>query len=271
MGEIEGTGPELVEWDWILVNSSAGKDSQATLDVVVEKATAAGVLDRVVVVHCDLGRVEWEGTVALAQEQAEAYGLRFEIVRRSQGDLLDHIEARGMFPGATTRYCTSDHKTSQVAVLLTALAKESREAGVEGRVKILNILGLRAAESSKRSKLVSYKEDLRASNKTRREVWTWLPIFEWTVEEVWARIEEAGTRHHPAYDLGLPRLSCVFCPLAGRDALLLAGIHNPDLLAQYVAVEKKICHDFKHGEPISEIQDAIARGEKPGKIKTWEA
>lgn len=34
-------------YDWILVNSSAGKDSQAMLDLVVELARAAGVVDRV--------------------------------------------------------------------------------------------------------------------------------------------------------------------------------------------------------------------------------
>lgn len=46
--------PSLTDYDVILVNSSAGKDSQASLDVVVEQARAAGVLDRVVVVHADL-------------------------------------------------------------------------------------------------------------------------------------------------------------------------------------------------------------------------
>ena len=43
--------PDLTTYDQILVNSSAGKDSQAMLDVVNEQAEAAGVKDRVVVVH----------------------------------------------------------------------------------------------------------------------------------------------------------------------------------------------------------------------------
>ena len=265
-------GPDIRGFDWILVNSSAGKDSQASLDLVVEMARAAGVLDRVIVVHCDLGRVEWQGTAALAAEQAAHYGVRFEMVRRSQGDLLDHIAERGMFPGSATRYCTSQHKTGQVAVLMTALAAESRAAGIACRqARILNCLGLRAAESSARSKLMPLELDERASNKTRREVWRWLPIFAWSVEEVWARIAAAGTRHHPAYDLGMPRLSCCFCPLASRPALLLAGQHNPELLDLYCEVEAKIGHEFKHGEPIAEIRSALAAGEQPGPIPTWEA
>jgi hypothetical protein len=45
------------------------------LDYVVEQARAQGVpLARLVVVHADLGRVEWQGTAELARRQAEAYG-----------------------------------------------------------------------------------------------------------------------------------------------------------------------------------------------------
>ena len=51
--------------------------------------------------------------------------------------------------------------------------------------------------------------------------------------------------YHHAYDLGMPRLSCVFCIFAPESALLVAGKHNPDLLKQYVAVEEKIGHSFK--------------------------
>ena len=53
----------LIEYDLILVNSSAGKDSQAMLSRLVSLALVQGVsLDRFCVVHADLGRVEWKGT-----------------------------------------------------------------------------------------------------------------------------------------------------------------------------------------------------------------
>ena len=89
------TTPDLSSYDRILVNSSAGKDSQAMLDYLVELADSQGVSrDRIVVVHCDLGRVEWQGTLELAREQAEHYGLRFEVVQRDLGDLLTQVEQR---------------------------------------------------------------------------------------------------------------------------------------------------------------------------------
>ena len=99
------------------------------------------------VVHADLGRVEWKGTKELAQRQAEFYGLRFEVVRRDKGDLLDQVKARRMWPSSNARYCTSDQKTSQVHKLFTKLAKESRTAGLEGPVRIVSCLGIRAQES----------------------------------------------------------------------------------------------------------------------------
>lgn len=268
------TTPDLRTYDWVLINSSAGKDSLAMLDHLVTLCDSLGVPRRkLMVVHADLGRVEWAGTRELAQRQAERYGLRFEVVRRTQNDLLDHVAARGKWPSYSTRYCTSDHKTKPVAVLMTQLVNEviEEQALTRGksvackpyrRVKILNCLGLRAQESTKRRDMQPLSED-DASNPTRREVTRWLPIHAWTEQEVWKLINWKGLPYHRAYDLGMPRLSCVFCFYAPRKALLVAGYHNRELLDQYVQVERQIGHDFKHKEPLIEIQTALNRGYVP--------
>lgn len=268
--------PDLESYDVLLVNSSAGKDSQAMLDLVVRLSRERGVLHRVVVVHCDLGRVEWKGTAELAETQANHYGVRFLKVSRPQGDLLDHVEKRGMWPSSAARYCTSDHKRGQVhrvMTQLTALEQITRKAhgapNADAPVRILSMMGLRADESPARAKKTPFERDARASN-SRRHVDVWLPIFQWSVDQVWTTIRASGVPHHPAYDLGMPRLSCCFCVLASRDALLLAAKHNPELLAQYVAVEQRIGHTFKKSLPIASIQEAAARGEEPsGPIRTW--
>lgn len=245
------TTPDLASYDIILVNSSGGKDSQAMLDRVAEQATAAGVVKPLVVVHCDLGRVEWQGVKALAAEQAAHYGARFEVVTRAKGDLLAQVEfERGKWPSNKARFCTSDHKRAQVYKLLTKLVKE---LGLSRPVRILNCLGLRAQESSARAHKVPFAFDKLASN-SKRHVDTWLPIHDWTETEVWARIKASGVRHHEAYDLGMPRLSCAFCIFAPKEALVLAGIHNPELLAEYVRVEEKIGHTFKHGLSLKQVQ-----------------
>ena len=101
---------DLASYDVIVANSSAGKDSQAMLDVLAERTGDLGIRDRLVVFHADLGRVEWEGTAELAEEHANHYGLRFIKIARPQGDILQHVAERGMFPDAARRWCTSDRR-----------------------------------------------------------------------------------------------------------------------------------------------------------------
>ena len=43
----------------------------------------------------------------LAEEQVREYGIQFMAVKRELGDLLDQVEARGMWPSSTTRTCRS--------------------------------------------------------------------------------------------------------------------------------------------------------------------
>lgn len=133
----------LENYDWIVVSTSGGKDSQTMLRRVVALAEAAGVKDRVVAVHADMGQVEWPGVPELAAEQAAHYGVRFEVVKRPQGDLLQHVRDRAKtlrergkndppVPSPTNRYCTSDHKRDQIAKVMTSLASATRAAPGKG-------------------------------------------------------------------------------------------------------------------------------------------
>ena len=101
----------------------------------------------------------------------------------------------------------------------------------------------------------------------KRTVDNWLPIHEWTEAQVWDLIRSKGLPYHYAYDLGMPRLSCALCIFAPKEALLLAGYHNRELLAEYVAVEERIGHTFQHGKPLVQIQNALAAGHVPGKVE----
>jgi 3'-phosphoadenosine 5'-phosphosulfate sulfotransferase (PAPS reductase)/FAD synthetase len=127
--------PDLKGYDAIVVNSSAGKDSQAMLDYVVEQADLAGVRDRITVLHCDLGKspggheIEWPGTKELAAEHAAHYALRFIIAKRGVQGFLEKIEQIGFWPRASTRYCTSFFKRDQGQKVMTALATEIRRRG----------------------------------------------------------------------------------------------------------------------------------------------
>lgn len=259
----------LASFDFIVVNTSAGKDSQAMMDLVCAMAADQGCLDKVVAVHADLGQVEWKGTRELAQEQARAYGIRLDVVRREKGDLLSQVKARGMWPDNKNRFCTSDQKRDQVAKFLTAITTRYLASHGGGKaVRILNCMGFRADESTARAKRQRLSVNTRASN-GKRVVIDWLPIHRWSVSQVWEVIKASGVRWHPAYDKGMPRLSCVFCVFAPKDALVIAGRENPELLAKYVALEAEIGHTFRHGFSIAEVQQAIAAGYQPKNVQSW--
>lgn len=275
-----GVVPDLASYDWIAVSSSAGKDSQAMLDYVTELARAAGVADRVVVIHADLGRVEWEGTGELAARQAAHYGHRFVVTSRiggtatvsgktyqageTFGDLLDYVERRKKWPDSGNRYCTSEFKRGPILKVFTALAKEWREKTGEKRAcRILDCMGLRAEESPARAKKVQFTERMRTKTQA---IDTWLPVHHWLEGHVWARIKTSGVEHHRAYDLGMPRLSCAFCIFAPKAALVLAGKHNPELLDTYVAVEAKIGHRFRMDVSLADVKAAVVAGAAAGEL-----
>jgi 3'-phosphoadenosine 5'-phosphosulfate sulfotransferase (PAPS reductase)/FAD synthetase len=293
--------PDLDGYDWIVVSSSAGKDSQAMLTYVTWLAAKRGIADRIVVVHSDLGRVEWRGTVELAREQAAHYGHRFGVVSRAgkvctassrsavplyakgerYGDLLDQVERRHRqlvalgrsappWPDNKNRWCTADFKRGPIGTAFTALATEWRErTGVTDRpCRILDCIGLRAEESPKRRKSPMFE---RRTTTSRQHVDTWLPIKWWSAEHVWETIELSGVPHHPAYDQGMPRLSCAFCVFASREALMIAGEHNAELLDAYVAVERSTGWKFRQDLALADVQAALARGERAQRAPDWAA
>lgn len=242
--------------DVIIVNSSAGKDSQAMLDYVAEIVREVGAAHRVTVVHNDLGEtdsglpVEWPGTADLAREQAAHYGFRFEITRREKGGLFQQLRnERFMFPSSAARWCTSDQKTSQGRKVVTRLVAE---LGLDRPAEVLYCLGLRADESPGRARKPVLEID-KAGTSGRRTIRRWLPIHHWSEADVWSRIRASGVPYHPAYDEGMTRLSCSLCVLASRDDLVRAARLRPDLAAEYAALEAELGHQFRADMSMADI------------------
>lgn len=235
--------PDLADYDLIIVNSSGGKDSAAMLAYVCELAAAAGALQRVVVVHNDLGAtdtglpVEWPGTRTVAALQALKYGVRFEVVRRGKGGLYQQARnERHAWPSSSARWCTSDQKTAQAAKLVTGLVAE---LGIAGRpARVLYCLGLRAEESPGRARKRAVSLDAARSSGVRT-ITRWNPILDWPADAVWDKIHAAGLPSHPAYQWGMSRLSCSLCVLSAWDDLVLAARLRPALAREYLALERE--------------------------------
>ena len=210
-----------------VINHSAGKDSQAMTSYL------RGFIPRsqLLVVHADLGAVEWDGVQDHIRDTID--GLPLIVCRNENRDLLQMIADRGMFPSPQQRQCTSDLKRGPIERTIRQYLKAHPEFGG----LVVNCMGLRAQESANRAKAKVLKLN-DGNSKAGREWYDWLPIHDWQVEEVWQEIEEAGQKPHPAYALGMSRLSCVFCIMASDHDLTIAAKAKPDLYARYVALER---------------------------------
>jgi len=259
----------LWNYDIVILNNSAGKDSLCAIYQVCRLANEQGYpLKNIHVSHQDLGRSEWEGTKELAKKQADHFGLKIHYSKRRnkagyEESFLEYAIRRGKWPSNKQRWCTSDYKRGPGARVVTKLSKD-----VIGEHKVLYVFGFRKDESPSRSKKKVLTINKKSTTK-RRKVYEYLPIHNWSSKKVWETIKTNNLPYHWAYDLGMPRLSCVFCIFSPFDALVIAGYSNPELLDEYIEVEKKINHTFQNGFAISEVKDAIEKGYKPKKIADW--
>lgn len=213
-----------------VVNHSGGKDSQAMFAYLAANVPAA----QLVVVHADLGRVEWSG----AQEHIRAtIGGTPLMVCRSRRDLLQMIRERGMFPSPQQRQCTSDLKRGPIERTIRHRVKARASAGIASPGLVVNCMGMRAEESPGRAKLTTFKLNT-GNSKAGREWYDWLPIHDWLVGDVFATIAAVGQQPHPVYAKGMTRFSCCFCIMASEHDLRTAARLNPSLYREYVELER---------------------------------
>ncbi|MCP4962406.1 MAG: phosphoadenosine phosphosulfate reductase family protein [Actinomycetia bacterium] len=260
------------------------------LSHVVNFARAAGVIERLVALHVDLGRMEWAGTTKLAVAQADFFDVPIYITRKggylaraiirgagdverqqliadgttkseTATDLLDRVRERGAanphrpaWPSAAARWCTSDFKRGPARRFFTWLAHQHRDhQALQRPVRILSAMGLRAEESRSRARRAAYKTATISTSV--QQVDEWLPIHRWSTPDVWREIHSSGAPWHRAYDLGMSRLSCALCILASSRDLTIGARHNPGLAAEILAVEHETGYTFLPDRSIAAFID----------------
>lgn len=182
----------------VAIGVSGGKDSCALAFAVVAHLDAIGHRGPRVLVHSDLGRVEWKDSLPTCERLAAVLGLELMIVRRAAGDMMDRWLTRWtnnlrryvelecvkiILPWSTPsmRFCTSELKT---AVITAALSK--RFPGCA----IVSAAGIRREESSARSEAPVSKPQPKLTSKKRGTTGIdWNPILEWTENDVRALTE----------------------------------------------------------------------------------
>lgn len=276
--------PDLTHYDVLAGNLSGGKDSALMQAVLMDAARAAGVAERVLTFHANLGVLEWPAVThagvrwpsvaELAAQHSETSGVpagRHVQVERSVADavgelvpysLLTHIAAYGRFPRLGTRYCTRSAKEQEISKAQTPLVNQL--CPQLGRpVRILKVLGVRSDEGRDRAARIPYRNVLVNS---RRHVDEWLPVKDWTTPEVKEWSDSMAVAHHWTYDsvpgandwAGMSRCSCSLCVFASKRDLLLAVGRRPRLAALYAEVERVRRDSFRPDRTIQELIDLAA-------------
>ena len=183
---------------------SCGKDSE----VILELAKMAGIDYRAIY---KITTIDPPGTIKHATEKG------VELVRPKE-NFFQLIRRKGL-PSRTIRFCCQ-------------ILKE---------YKILDyaVVGIRADESAKRAKLYKEPEQCRVYSKTEK-VRQYLPILNWTKEDVSEFIAERGIRCHPLYydeDGNFHverRLGCMACPIAHKCHRIEELKKRPKLVRCYI-------------------------------------
>lgn len=119
---------------------------------------------------------------------------------------------------------------------------------------------------------MSVEEAIAAYKPGKRLALTWYPIFNFTIDDVWAtkgqsRITLQRARNtyqltnevpywwnfHPAYVYGNDRVSCMLCILGSTNDLKIGAAHNPELLQQMIELENKGNATFKNNWSLKEL------------------
>ncbi|SAL00942.1 hypothetical protein AWB77_06236 [Caballeronia fortuita] len=231
----------------VAIGVSGGKDSVACALAVARYLDATGHNGPRVLVHSDLGRVEWKDSGPACERLAAHLGWELLTLQRQAGDMLARWEKRWsnnveryrdlscvrlILPWSTPsmRFCTSELKGN---LINSALNKRFPTHN------IVSITGVRRQESSARSKMAVAAPLAPLSTKGRTGV-TWNAIIEWTVDEVFTEIAAAGLALHEAYTVyGASRVSCAYCIMSSLDDLRAAAscTDNHDVYREMVRLE----------------------------------
>lgn len=250
----------------VALGVSGGKDSGALAIALAAHLRARGVADsRIILVHADLGGIEWPQTAEWVQKLSDFLGLEVVTVRRRSGGLIERwfgrwannirryaaLECVTLIPPWSTpalRFCTSELKVDPIT---SALKKRFPSAAV-----IVNATGIRGQESKARLKQPISKEQakLKRAGKTGLD---WHPIHRWTIDEVLALHRQVGFPLHPAYTVyGSSRLSCSFCILAsGADHKAAASFSgNEPSYLRLVELESESAFSFQSGKWLGDLR-----------------
>lgn len=231
------------------VSHSGGKDSQAMYALLRRHVPH----DQIVVVHADLGEVEWHGVQAHIRDTI-MHDLNVVAAGKTFFDMVEHRSRTRPdvppWPSSSTRQCTSDLKRGPIQKFIRADMK------ARGALLSVNCTGLRSEESPGRAKKPVFGAN-KALSAAGREVWDYLPIQSLSTPEIFGIIRDSNQEPHEAYARN-KRLSCVFCIMGCGNDLAHGAEQRPELYAKILQIEERTGWTMFNGKS---LKDRVAEGQ----------
>ena len=212
----------------IEISYSSGKDS----DVILELAKMAGIPYRAIYKNTT---IDPPHTIAHAKEMGA------EVVRPKKS-FFQLVSEHG-YPSRYARFCCSFLK--------------------EYKVCDRAIQGIRRSESRNRAERYKEPEMCRVYSAKEKDK-VYLPILEWTDQDVEEFIKERNIKCHPLYykdgqfDV-TKRLGCVGCPLQSRKKRIQEFKDNPKMLKAWIRAGQKyfLSDKYQKGKSYFKFKDAF--------------
>ena len=212
----------------IELSFSSGKDS----DVILELAKMAGIPYRAIYKSTT---IDPPHTIAHAKEMGA------EVIRPKK-TFFQLVSEHG-YPSRYARFCCSFLK--------------------EYKVCDRAIQGIRRSESRNRAERYKEPEMCRVYS-AKEKVKVYLPILEWTDQDVEEFIKERNIKCHPLYYRGgqfdvTKRLGCVGCPLQSRKKRIQEFKDNPKMLKAWIRAGQKyfLSDKYQKGKSYFKFKDAF--------------
>lgn len=249
----------------VALGVSGGKDSCAAGFALEDFLDARGHAGPRILIHSNLGRVEWKDSLPTSQRLADRIGWELIVVSREAGDMMDRWLVRwennvaryaGMecvkliLPWSTPamRFCTSELKT---AVICRDLVRR-----FPGQT-ILSASGIRRQESQRRSTSPVASIQLKLANVKRdTDGFNWNPIPDWSLEDVFGILAEKDFPVHEAYRVyGSSRVSCAYCIMGSEGDLAASATcpDNQDIYREMVELELDSTFGFQSGRWLCDV------------------
>jgi 3'-phosphoadenosine 5'-phosphosulfate sulfotransferase (PAPS reductase)/FAD synthetase len=249
----------------VAIGVSGGKDSDVAAAETLAYLKQVGHTGSRILIHSDLGRIEWKDSLPVCERLARRYDLELVVVKRQAGDLMDRWLVRWrnnceryaqlqcvklILPWSTVsmRFCTSELKT-------TIICRDLVER-YPGQT-ILSVVGLRRQESATRAHAPVYAPQARLTSATYgTNGYNWHPLLAWTLEDVLTYHHIHNIPLHEAYmRYGTTRVSCAFCILSSLHDLVQSARcpDNYDIYRELVELETVSTFSFQEGRWLGDI------------------